>query len=353
MAEEHDKTHRLLFNFASMVEDLIRVCLPGDWVEHLDFSTLEQVSERFIDADGDMKRREADLIWRLRYHVEQGPEISEDWFYIYLNLEHMSQIRKFMAVDTEGYRVGAWKQILLNDRDQMPDGLLPPILSVVFYNGDQEWRPKMLSELVRKIPGAPQGFELGTFALVDAQRWNVTRVDTPLEALFKLEQVDSIEDVEQATRSAQTVIDPNSELSKAFVALLNNVIFPSLAPQDAKPLRIETLEETSMLEQRIKRIAQGLILQGKTEGMLQGKTEGILQGKAEGILQGKAEGILQGKADGRREGQKSLFLKLFATKFEDVPASIHRRAATASLEDLETWAERLLTAESAEDVFLD
>ena len=326
MAEEHDKTHRLLFGFAEMIENLIRLCLPGPWIDFLEFSSLEQVSERFVEAGGDMKRKEADLIWRLRY---RGAEDEDDWFYIYLNLEHMSGIRHFMALDTEQYRLGAWQQIVRNDAPQLPDGLLPPLLSIVFYNGDREWRPKMLPELVKKIPDAPPGFELGTFVLIDAQRWEVTTVQTPLEALFKLEQVDSVQDVQEATRQAHAAVGSNTELSTAFVALLNNVVFRKLAPADQEPLRIETLEETSMLEQRIERIAQRLILQGETQGLREGELRGF------------------------DKGQASLFLKLFHAKFKDIPPQVQERVAAATHEELEVWAERLLTCDHADDVFAE
>jgi len=40
MSEEHDKTHRLLFSFPRMIEDLIRFCLDGELIERLDLSTL-------------------------------------------------------------------------------------------------------------------------------------------------------------------------------------------------------------------------------------------------------------------------------------------------------------------------
>ena len=317
MAEEHDKTHRLLFGFPRMIEDLIRLCLPGPWIEHLDFSTLEQVSERLLVAGRGLKRREADLIWRLRYRASQG----SDWFYVYLNLEHMSRPRKFMALDMEAYRLAAWKQILRHDRSRLPAGRLPPILSVVFYNGDREWRPRMLSELVHKIPDTPPGSELGTFALVDAQRWTVHKVETPLEALFKLEQVQSIQDVTTATRETAATVRADSELEQAFVALLNNVVLRKLTGPEDEPLHIEHLEEIPMLEQRIERIVEGLILQGEEKGL--------------------------------REGQESLFLKLFAVKFKDIPVAIRERAASATGDQLERWSERLLFADSVDAIFED
>jgi hypothetical protein len=51
MAEEQDKTHRLLFHFPRMIKDLIRLCLGGEWVERLDFDTLERVPERLLSKE--------------------------------------------------------------------------------------------------------------------------------------------------------------------------------------------------------------------------------------------------------------------------------------------------------------
>ena len=90
-----------------------------------------------------------------------------------------------------------------------------------------------------------------------------------------------------------------------------------------------------MLEQRIERIAQGLILQGETEGLRKGVEQGLRQGVEQGL----------------REGQEGLFLKLYAFKFQTVPSEVKERASTASREELEVWAQRLLTSESPDEIF--
>ena len=144
-------------------------------------------------------------------------------------------------------------------------------------------------------------------------------------------------------------VGTDAELARAFVALLNNVVFRKLAPDDEKPLRIESLEETTMLEQRIERIAQGLILQGKAEGILQGEAAGIRKGEAAGIRKGEAAGIRKGE----RQARESLFLKLYAAKFGQAPSEISERAARATAQQLETWSERLLTVDRPDQLFLD
>ena len=103
MAEEQDRTNRLLFHFPRMIKDLIRLCLGGEWIEHLDFDSLERVPERLLSKE--LVRREQDVLWRLKYlpagKSEEAPTaparsflnteeieylaLEDDNFYIYFN----------------------------------------------------------------------------------------------------------------------------------------------------------------------------------------------------------------------------------------------------------------------------
>ena len=88
-----------------------------------------------------------------------------------------------------------------------------------------------------------------------------------------------------------------------------------------------------MLEQRIERIVQGLILQGRSEGL--------------------SQGLEQGEAVGLKKGEERLFLRLFGSKFGEVPQAVRERAAAADAATLERWAERLLSVDSADGLFED
>lgn len=61
---EHDNSYKLLFFHAEMVTDLLRGFVHEDWVQQLDFASLEKVSGSFV-AD-DLRDRENDIIWRVR-----------------------------------------------------------------------------------------------------------------------------------------------------------------------------------------------------------------------------------------------------------------------------------------------
>ena len=339
MAEEHDRTHRLLFSFPRMIEDLIRQCLGGEWVERLDFSTLEKMSERLVSPE--LARREQDVLWRLLYLPPENDE--PDWFYVYLHLEHLSRQPPLVALDMVVYKMLAY-QDLARRGELTRDRKLPPILSMVFYNGDRAWTaPTSLPELVATIPDAPSGLDLWSFVVVDAQHQSLAGLEGPLRGLFRLEQLGRVADLTDTARELAADLGPEDEaLARAFVELINHVVLPKLTREDALRLRITELEELpSMLTQRIERITHGWEMRGWERG------------QAEGQEKGRQEGRQEGRREGRQEGRREFFLKLFATKHGEVPPAVRERIAAADADQLETWAERLLRTERPEDVFHD
>lgn len=75
----HDSGYKLLFSHPHLVESLIRGFVPGSWIDGLDFSSLEPVSE--AHPRDEIAVRYDDMIWRLRWRG------SDDWIYVYLLLE--------------------------------------------------------------------------------------------------------------------------------------------------------------------------------------------------------------------------------------------------------------------------
>src|SRR4051812_39470613 len=61
----HDEGYKLLFSHPRMVEDLLRGFVEGDWVQNLDFSTLEKASGHYVSED--LRERESDMVWRVRW----------------------------------------------------------------------------------------------------------------------------------------------------------------------------------------------------------------------------------------------------------------------------------------------
>ncbi len=65
---------------------------------------------------------------------------------------------------------------------------------------------------------------------------------------------------------------------------------------------------------------------------------------------GKREGREEGREEGRAQGRAELLLKLLRLKFGKIPRSAAQRVRRASLDELDRWAERVMTASTLEDV---
>ena len=100
-----------------MVADLLRGFVHEDWVQHIDFDSLEKVGGTYV-AD-DLREREDDVIWRVRWG-------QQDWLYVYLLIEFQSTVDRYMAVRILVY-LGLLYQDLVRTGNLAADGRLPPV----------------------------------------------------------------------------------------------------------------------------------------------------------------------------------------------------------------------------------
>ena len=360
MAEEQDKTHRLLFHFPRMIKDLIRLSLGGEWVERLDFDTLERVPERLLSRE--LVRREQDVLWRIRYLPEgqrkrnardpaNRPRIylddeeieylldEDEYFYVYLHIEHQSRPRIRMALDMVTYKLLAL-QDLTHDDFRLGDKL-PGFFSMVFYNGEATWNVSTsLLEMLPTIEGTPEGLDFWSYKLIDVQRLDLKELvgaDSPLLGLFRLEQLGDVGDLKQVAAELQATLGPeDEELTAAFVTFINEAVLPKLTPKGEQRLRIEDLQEVpTMVTQRIEKITQGWLLEGKREGKREGKKEGRREGEQIGI----------------RKGQLAMLRRQLEHKFGKLPREAIERLERADVDLLLEWSDRVLTAAKLDDIF--
>jgi predicted transposase YdaD len=74
------------------------------------------------------------------------------------------------------------------------------------------------------------------------------------------------------------------------------------------------------------------------------------EGWEKGLEQGREKGLEQGHLQGRQEGQRRLLLKQLGLRFGELPSDAVSLVEKAESEDLERWAERILTVRSIEEV---
>lgn len=70
----------------------------------------------------------------------------------------------------------------------------------------------------------------------------------------------------------------------------------------------------------------------------------------QGIEQGHAQGHAQGIEQGMPRGEARMLTSLLQLRFGDLPEAARQRIESADADTLLRWSERVLTAESLEDV---
>lgn len=61
----------------------------------------------------------------------------------------------------------------------------------------------------------------------------------------------------------------------------------------------------------------------------------------------------EGREEGRQEGEARVVLRLLRLKFGPLPPEIEQRVRSANADRLLGWSERVLTAESLQEIFRD
>ncbi|HHK41983.1 MAG TPA: DUF4351 domain-containing protein, partial [Planctomycetaceae bacterium] len=103
----------------------------------------------------------------------------------------------------------------------------------------------------------------------------------------------------------------------------------------------------AMLEERVKEWEKELVEKGVQEGI----KEGIKKGIKKGMEKGMEKGIEKGIEKGVEQGEAEVVLRLLKRKFADIPPEYRQRIDDADSTQLLAWAERILTAETIDDVF--
>ena len=73
--------------------------------------------------------------------------------------------------------------------------------------------------------------------------------------------------------------------------------------------------------------------------------------KQQGIEEGKQIGIQEGRQEGRLEGEVEFFLRLLERKFGPADEITQTRIKSADSQTLLRWGERILVAQTIEEVF--
>ncbi len=316
----HDTGYKLLFSHPEMVRDLLIGFMPGDWVKEADFTSLTRSNGSYI-SDKESQRHD-DMVWRLK--------VGQQWVWVYLLLEFQSEPDKWMALRMMVY-MGLLCQHLINE-GELQDGLLPPIVPIVLYNGTPAW--KTSQEVADCF--APSLFGLETYRpqmryhLVDEARLKLhpmIEVRNLVEALFSIEQSRTVKNIFDIMRALDGVLStpqmvPLRRTIGVWFKLLLRRKVPRANMEELDEID-DVLKESTMLEQTIERWFDDATMKGVRQGVQQGEIKGFARAV-------------------------SLQIQL---RFGSVPDWAQERLANAGEGQLTQLLGAILTAKSIDDLF--
>ncbi len=320
--QPHDRLFRKVFSEPAEAAGLLRVYVPGWLAETLDWSSLTLVPASYVDDE--LQASESDLL----FAVEQRPGGAESGeerrsLRLYLLFEHQSTPDRMMSFRLLKYCCRIWDDFLRSDEGkETPE--LPPIVPLVFYQGESSWRhatefSELFAESVRGWPWTPKFKHL----LVDQSETRVEAV--PGETLGRAAQLALMAAARREVRAALArealarTVRLMGELHRAGQGeRIGPVVLYVIGTQDNETLRefdaalrrevpgpggdMMTYGEQLIQEGRQEGLQEGL-QEGRQQGVLKGLREGVLKGRQEGRVEGRQEGRVEGRQEGRVEGR--------------------------------------------------
>jgi len=277
---DKDKSYKLLFSHAQMVEELLRDFVREDWVKQLDFSTLEKYNNSFVTED--LKERFDDVIWTVRWGRQR--------LYIYILIEFQSEIDHFMSVRIMTY-LGLLYQDLIMSETVKTGQKLPPVLPIVLYNGAQRWKnsPLDIREAIGKAPrGLDRYLPQLRYLLIDEGYYadrELESIKSLVSALFQLERQQTPEDVcKIITKLIEWLRAPEQQsLRRAFTVWLGRVLLPDRYPGEAIREFHDLQEVHAMLSETVKSWPAQWMAKGREEGREEALVQAALTMLAKGI----------------------------------------------------------------------
>ncbi|MBF0173705.1 MAG: Rpn family recombination-promoting nuclease/putative transposase [Magnetococcales bacterium] len=328
---DHDGLYHQLYAHPPMMADLLRQFVDESWVAGLDLAHMEPVKAKF-HVPG-LPKRESDVIWRIPLH--SGSEL-----YLLVLLEFQSESNRWMILRVVVYMCLLWLQ-LLHEKNIPATGPLPPLFPVVLHNGDKPWlTPVCMKELI-DLPEASPLWRYqpeGQFFLIDEGRFSkedLEKRDSLSSLVFQVEQCINPEELPTLAKAIIAWLDRHPEfadLRQVLAAMLLNAM-TTLGGEDSSPATkdpINLLEVPTMLQTRMEAWKEAW----KESWKSQKHQEWYMEGQQEEAI---------------RTLQRLLHRKFGPAR----PADFGEKLKAATLEEIETWTDRILDAQSLNDVFTD
>jgi hypothetical protein len=313
----HDAVFRRVLEVPENAASQLRAVLPAGLVGRLDLDRLTRIPGSLVDPT--LRWRHTDLLFSVPLDGRKA--------FIYVLVEHQSSTDKLMPFRMLHYMVRIWDQWLARRPEETR---LPAVIPLVVHHNRRAWTgPTDVIELIDLDSEAAEAvreflprlrFLLDDLAVVDEQRLRARPLTPPVRVMLLLLKVAAgnkrlVEDLRRWDADLKAVVERPNGVDD-LIALLSYIEKVGEAPA-------EELHEL---------FAQ-----------LGPKAEEAYVTTAEML---RAEGELRGVARGRAES----LVQLLHLKFGPLPPAALDLVHAASVDQLETWTDRVLTADTLDEV---
>ena len=313
----HDRFFKAVFGRTEVAAEFLERYLPTTAAQALNWKTLRAAKDSFLDPE--LALHPADLLYAVDLR-DGGPG------YVHVLFEHKSYVESRIGLDLLRYRVRILEQWL----NAGNSGRLPVVVPVVVYHGAATWRvSRQFADEVEDAPALRAYVPACVYHLIDLSDYR----DDELRGAVMLQT---------ALLTLKYIF--RDELSERLPEILG--LLRDLA-QSSKGLDyVRTLLRYLAQAASIDRLSGDQLRQAVTQTLSGG--DELMLTIAEQWEQQATERRIE---KGIEQGEARLLKQLLTWRFGSLPAWAEARLAGAEPARLETWAKRVLDAQTLDAVF--
>jgi len=316
----HDALFRQTMSHKDVAADFLRTYLPAGVVRHLQLDTLAIAKDTFVASD--QRMHYSDLLYTVGLHGGRPA-------FVYFLFEHKSRPDRFVSLQLLRYMLEIWE---LHRRQHKAGPSIPLIIPIVVYHGKKRREPVRISDLM----GLPDP-ELGRYV-------------PDFELAFYDFSPESDEEI-KGNIILRLVLSCFRAKNNPTVVRHVADIFGILSELDDSETSLRWFEVIAGYVLQTMDIDRD-VMHNIAQEKLESSQEETIMTLAERLhREGKLEGRLEGEIHGRNAVLRRQLAKRFGQDILDIRNQERLRSATA--EQLDLWAERILDAKTIEDVFRD
>ena len=276
----HDKFFKEVFSDKETAIDYFKHSLPAEISRNIDFNTLKQDNNSYIDEE--LKEYFSDLVYQCRY---RGKSIIN----LVLLFEHKSYVPEYPHLQLLKYLLKIWENSLKQEKK------LVPVIPMVFYHGKDKWEMKPFAEYFKNLDET-------LTAYIPEIRYLLTDLSRFTDEEIKQGVFESLK-----TKVTLLIMKNAYDEERLFKIFIDCLELDSLYFTQEKGLKyLESVlrylfsnVEKLQIEEIQKKIAAISVRGGEFAMTLAEKL--IEKGELKGIEKGKLEGIKEGELKGKLE----------------------------------------------------